>query len=159
MIECAGTCITLRLQEGTSTGLSAGKSAHRQARYQRQPSAAFEQVPGTRALAFAEKRHKQRGLTHTEKTSCYLHAGQRLLTDGLRVRTHCQLQCRPTGRLPESCEGRCRGSAVKWETSRLLRRHNSRVISTRPSPHLLRIGTMHYERKHSVLQLAYSEPD
>ncbi len=76
VIECAGTCITRRLQEETSTGCAQG-SANRQARYQRSGAFAQRQGPDTRAPAFAEQRHKQRGLKHTAKTSCELHAGQR----------------------------------------------------------------------------------
>ena len=39
----------------------------------------------------------------------------------------------------------------------MLRRHHRSVISTRSSTHRLRRASLHYERKHSVLQLAYSE--
>ena len=71
-------------KKGRTLGCAQG-SAHRQARYQRQPSAAFTQGPDTRAPAFAEPSHKQRGLAHAAKTSCELHAGQRRLTDNLRT--------------------------------------------------------------------------
>jgi len=50
----------------------------------------------------------------------------------------------------------CAGTCITRRP--LLRSHHSRVISTRPSPHLLRSGALHYERKHSVLQLTHSEP-
>ena len=137
VIECAGTCITRRLQEGTSTGLRAGKCPPT-GQVPRQPSAAFTQGPDTRAPAFAEPSHKQRGLAHAAKTSCELHAGQRRLTDGLRVRTDGQRQCRPTGAATSSTQ-----------------RHQHKVVNTSPSQRRAALRTKAlgraFVRKHSVV--------
>jgi len=124
-------------KKGRTLGCAQG-SAHRQARYQRQPSAAFAQGPGTRAPAFAEPRHKQRGLAHAAKTSCELQAGQRRLTDGLRVRTDGQRQCRPTGRLLQSYEGtlprECSGVGdLKVAATPSPQRHQHKAVTTPPS--------------------------